>query len=222
MKVSEALATRRSVRGFLDTPVDPATLRRVLEFAARAPSGGNIQPWNVAVITGTPLAGLKAAMAEAIDEGRRETPEYPVYPDNLPEPYRTRRFGVGEGLYGHLGIPRDDKAGRARWFGVNYQFFGAPVGLFVHTPLFMGQPQWADLGIWLQSVMLMLREEGLDSCPQEAWSAWPDTVRRFIPIPDGHILYTGMSIGYKDPDEPANRLVSDRAPVDETTTFLGF
>jgi nitroreductase len=222
MKVSEALSSRRSVRGFLDKPVDLDTLRRVLAFAARAPSGGNVQPWNIVVITGEPKQALVNAVALKIATGEREFPEYTVYPEALPDPYRTRRFGVGELLYANLGIPRADKAGRLAWFTANFRFFDAPVGLFVHTPTYMGLPQWADLGIYLQSVMLMLREEGLDSCPQECWVTWPETVRRFVPIPDGHMLYTGMSIGYADPDEAANRTNAERAPVGETTTFLGF
>lgn len=222
MKVSEALTTRRSVRGFIDKPVERDVIRRVLEFAARAPSGGNLQPWHVALIAGKPLSQLKHAMREVIASGAQEEPEYPVYPEKLPEPYRSRRFAVGEALYGELGIARDDKSGRASWFLRNFQFFDAPLGLFVHTPRFTGPPQWADLGIWLQSVMLMLREEGINSCPQEAWTQWPTTVRRFIPIAEGHILYTGMAIGYADPSEPANRLCSERAPLDETTTFIGF
>jgi nitroreductase len=222
MKVSEALASRRSVRGFLDKPVDPALLRRLIELANRAPSGGNLQPWHVAVITGDPLAGLKAAVADKIARGEIEAAEYAVYPPDLPEPYRTRRFAVGEEMYGHIGIPRSDRAGRLRWFAENYRFFGAPVGLFVHTPRFMGPPQWADMGIWLQSLMLLLREEGLDSCPQEAWAMWPQTVRTFVPIPEGHILYTGMSIGWADANTPANRTRAARAPIEETTTFIGF
>lgn len=222
MKVSEALASRRSVRGFLDKPVDAAVLRRLIELANRAPSGGNLQPWHVAVITGGPLDGLKAAVADKIARGELEPAEYAVYPPDLPEPYRTRRFAVGEEMYGHIGIPRTDKAGRLRWFAANYRFFDAPVGLFVHTPRFMGPPQWADMGIWLQSLMLLLREEGLDSCPQEAWAMWGQTVRAFVPIPQDHILYTGMSIGWADAEAPANRTRTARAPIEETTIFLGF
>lgn len=222
MNVTDALRSRISVRGFLPRPVDPALLRDILTTACRAPSGGNVQPWSITVITGAPKAALTADMVENLAQGRSEAPEYVIYPPSLPEPYRSRRFGVGEQLYGHLGIGRDDMAGRARWFGVNYGFFGAPVGLFLHMPRFMGLPQWADMGIWLQSLMLLLREAGLDSCPQEAWASWPQTVRRHLPIPEDHILYTGMSIGYADPEEPANRNRSDRAPLDEVATFLGF
>lgn len=222
MKVSEALTSRRSVRGFLDRPVSLGVLEHVLEMASRSPSGGNLQPWNVVLITGEPLARLKHDMDQVIALGGHEEPEYPVYPEKLPEPYRSRRFTVGEALYGVVGIARDDKIGRGQWFQRNFQFFNAPVGLFVHTPRFMGPPQWGDMGIWLQSVMLMLREEGLDSCPQEAWTQWPQTVRRHVPIPQGNMLYTGMAIGYRDPSDPANALETGRAPAHETTTFIGF
>lgn len=222
MKVSEAIRSRRSVRGFLERPVDPAVLRRVLTLAGQAPSGGNLQPWHVAVITGAPMAALIDAVAAKMAAGQAEPPEYAVYPPDLPEPYRSRRFAVGEEMYGHIGIPRDDRAARVRWFAANYRFFGAPVGLFVHTPRFMGPPQWADMGIWLQSLMLLLREEGLDSCPQEAWTVWPQSVRAHVPVPEDHILYTGMAIGWADPDAPANRTRAARAPIGETTAFIGF
>lgn len=220
MDVTTAVESRRSVRGFLDKRVDPALLRQIIEKANRAPSGGNVQPWSVVVIGGDTMARLKAAMAENIAERRKEEPEYLIYPTELPEPYNSRRFGVGEELYRHLGITRDDKQGRARWFAENYEFFNAPIGLFVHMPRFMGLPQWADMGIWLQSLMLLLREAGLDSCPQESWAAWPQTVRRHLPIPEDHWLYTGMSIGYADPDRPVNRTRAQRAPVEETALFL--
>ncbi|MDB5686003.1 MAG: nitroreductase [Rhizorhabdus sp.] len=222
MKVSEALATRRSTRGFLDRPVDQMILHRVLETALLAPSGGNVQPWSVAVLTGQPLGDLKAAMSDIVASGGVETPEYTIYPPNLPEPYRSRRFAVGEQMYSHIGIAREDKAGRAQWFANNFQFFGAPIGLFVHMPRFMLPPQWADLGIFLQSVMLMLREEGLDSCPQECWTVYPATVRRFVSIPAEHILFAGMSIGYADPEAPANRTRADRASLLDIATFVGF
>ncbi len=131
MNVSDAIASRRSVRGFLDTPVDPALIRTIVAKAARAPSGGNLQPWHIDVVGGEPLAELKAIMAKRVFElPRGEPTEYDIYPRELPEPYSNYRFAVGEELYRALGIPREDKAARMMWFARNFNFFGAPVALF--------------------------------------------------------------------------------------------
>lgn len=222
MNVSEAIATRRSVRGFLDTPVDGAVIRRVLEKAARAPSGGNLQPWHIYAVGGEELKQLKEIMARRIFEAPKgEATEYDIYPKDLCAPYAERRFQVGEDLYGHLGIPRENKAARMQWFARNFMFFGAPLALFCYVNRCMGPPQWSDLGMYLQSVMLLLREEGLDSCPQECWAIYPQTIADFIEPPAELMLFTGMAIGYKDPDEPANRLTAQRVPLDEFADFRG-
>ena len=220
MDVSEAVATRRSVRGFLDTPVDGAVIRRVLAAASRAPSGGNLQPWHVDIVAGEPLAELKVIMRDRLATGS-ETPAYAIYPADLPEPYRTHRFQVGEDLYAALGIPREDKAGRRRWFAQNFGFFGAPMALFTSVDRAMGPPQWSDLGMFLQTVMLLLREAGLDSCAQECWALYPETVGAFLGLPPERMLFCGMAIGHADPAAPANALRSRRAAVGEFATFRG-
>ncbi len=222
MLVSDAVASRRSVRGFLDTPVDPAIIRRVVEMAARAPSGGNLQPWHIDVIAGAPLADLKAIMQQRIrDLPTGEPTEYDIYPKLLPEPYKAYRFQVGEELYRALGIPREDKFARLMWFARNFAFFGAPVALFCSVNRSMGPPQWSDLGMYLQSLMLLLREAGLDSCPQECWAIYPATIRDFIGIPDDRILFTGMAIGYKDDADLANAARPTRAPLADFASFRG-
>jgi len=223
MKVSEALATRRSVRAFLDKPVEAATIRRVIERAARAPSGGNLQPWRVHVLAGEPLDRLKALMDERTDAFRQgEGAEYDVYPRDLAPPYSDRRFAVGEAMYARLGIPREDRKARRMWFNRNYRFFEAPVGLFCFVERYMGPPQWSDLGMYLQSVMLLLREEGLDSCPQECWALYPKTIAEFVGAPPEQMLFTGMSIGYADPEHGVNSFPTERAPLEEFATFAGF
>ncbi|HQT64966.1 MAG: nitroreductase family protein [Acidocella sp. 20-57-95] len=223
MKVSEALATRLSVRDFLPDPIPEATLRRVLATAARAPSGGNLQPWFVTLLTGAPLQALVArASARALEAPRGESSEYSVYPDPLVEPYYGRRFKVGEDMYKLLGIPREDKTARRAWFGNNFRFFGAPVGMFCFVDRGMGQAQWSDLGMFLQSIMLLLREEGLDSCAQEFWAMFAATVYDELDVPENLMLFCGMAIGKRNPDAMVNKLVSDRAPLDDFATFKGF
>ena len=225
MTVYEALASRRSVRDFLPTPVSGDVIRRVLEAAARAPSGGNVQPWHIDVVGGARLDELKALMQRRLQEvaagdGSEQT-DYDIYPKELVAPYRDYRFQLGEAMYAALGIPREDKARRLQWFARNYQFFGAPLALFCSIDRRMGPPQWSDLGMYLQSVMLLLREEGLDSCPQECWSVYPKSVGNFIGIPAERMLFCGMSIGHANPSHPVNQFHSERAPLAQFARFHG-
>ncbi|MGN6496454.1 MAG: nitroreductase [Tsuneonella sp.] len=223
MSVSEAVATRRSVRAFLDRPVDAGTIERVLEKAQRAPSGGNVQPWHAVVLSGEPLANLLEAVAGVFPQGRAaHSPEYAIYPPELDGVYEQRRRGVGEDMYGALEIPREDKPKRLAWFANNFRAFGAPVLMLVHTPRYMGPPQWADVGMWLQSVMLLLREDGLDSCPQEAWAVYNRQIREVVELPDDHIFFCGLAIGWRDPAAAVNQFPVARAPLGEVVRFAGF
>lgn len=222
LTVSAAVDTRRSVRAFLDRPVDMALLKEMLALAARAPSGGNLQPWRIAVLSGEPLDQFRNIMARRIAETpMRDKMQYQVYPDNLAEPYRTHRFRIGEAMYATLGIPRDDKAARLRWFQRNYQFFGAPVGLFVFVDRHMGVAQWVDLGIYLQTVMLLLRGKGLDSCPQEAWAAYHTEVSRFLGTDADWVLFSGLAVGYADEAASVNNFRSERMALGDFASFLG-
>lgn len=222
MNVSEAVRTRRSVRAFVDRPVPGELLREALSLAARAPSGGNLQPWRLFVLGGEPLADLKARMRRRLSEGPTGEPlDYDIYPADLKEPYRSERYALGEQLYALLGIPREDKIGRMRQFQRNFEFFGAPAALFCYVDRCMGRPQWSDLGMYLQTLMLLLRERGLDSCPQECWSIYPQTIAGFIEPPAEWMLFCGLSIGYADPQAPANRLDSRRLPLEQFASFRG-
>jgi nitroreductase len=218
MNVSDAVAARRSVRGFLNEPVAPSLLQDIVGKAARAASGGNLQPWNIDIVTGESLAALKATIAEKLLRGQVETPAYAIYPPELAAPYRDRRFAVGEAMYREIGIPREDKAARRLWFARNFRFFDAPAALFCTVDRRMGPPQWSDLGMYLQTVMLLAVEAGLATCAQECWAMYPETVTQFIATPPERMLFCGMAIGYEDPEEPANRLRSDRAPEGEWLT----
>lgn len=219
MTVTDAVLARRSVRGFLDKPVDPALIRALVERAARAPSGGNLQPWHIDVVGGAPLAAFKAEMAGLLAAGHKEVPAYAIYPLALDDPYEARRRAIGEAMYGHIGIPREDRAARRDWFARNFAFFGAPVALFCTVGRGMGPPQWSDLGMYLQTLMLLIVEAGLASCPQECWAIYPETVTRLLGTPAERMVFCGMAIGYEDTAEPANALRSDRAPVEEWASF---
>ncbi len=220
---TQAVSTRRSIRAFTDQPVDRETLTRILEKAQRAPSGGNTQPWHGIMLTGDPLQRLFARIAQDLPRGREAfAPEYHVYPPGLDGEYEQRRRGVAEDMYASLQIPREDKAARLMWFARNFQAFGAPVLMLVHTPKYMGPPQWSDIGMWLQTIMLLLREEGLDSCPQEAWAVYSPQIREVVAIPDDHIFFCGLAIGHRDPDAPVNNFPVARAPLDQVMQWEGW
>lgn len=216
MRVSEAVAARRSIRQFTDAPVPNDVVRDLLERAARAPSGGNVQPWRIYVINDEAMTRFRAT----IGDSDIEPPEYEIYPPSLWEPYRTNRFALGEQMYATLGITRDDKTGRLRQFAKNQDFFGAPAALFCFIDRRMGPPQWSDLGMFLQTFMLLAQEAGLDTCAQEFWSVHHAGVRAFVGAPDEELLFCGMAIGHADHEAPVNSLTSDRMPLDEWATFV--
>ena len=219
MDIYNAVASRRAVRAFTGEPVPPKVLERVLAAAGRAPSGGNIQPWNSFVLTGASLAEVKKRAGERVAAGDPgDEPEFDIYPPGLKSPYRERRFSAGEQRYSALGIAREDKRAREEAVAANWDCFGAPAALFCYIDRGMGPAQWADVGMYLQTIMLLLRAEGLHSCPQKAWSVYYRTVAEVISPPDGLILFCGMSIGFED--TTANFVRIDRAPLWETVTFL--
>jgi nitroreductase len=211
MKVSEAVAARRSVRGFLSDPVDIAVIERLATQSSRTASGGNLQPWHIDIVSGGAMDRLKGIMLARLASGIIEAPEYPIYPDPLPEPYKARRFEVGEAMYAAIGIAREDRAARRMWFARNFAFFGAPAALFVTIDRRMGPPQWQDIGWFLATFALLALEEGLATCAQECWAVYPETVKGFIGTPADRMLFCGMAVGYEDVAEPANRLRSARA-----------
>lgn len=223
MSVTQAVESRRSIRRFLTDPVSREVLERVLEKARRAPSGGNVQPWNAHVLAGEVLAKLLGTIAAAMPQGMAAwSSEYNIYPPELEGAYAQRRFQVGEAMYAALGIAREDKDLRRAQFADNFRAFGAPVLMLVHMPRYMGPPQWSDVGMWLQTIMLLLREEGLDSCAQEAWALYHRQIRECVAIPEDHVFFCGMAIGRRDPEASVNVFPVARAPLAETVTFDGF
>jgi nitroreductase len=220
MNVSDAIQSRMSCRAFLDTPVPLETIRSLLETAKRAPSGGNLQPWQVHVLSGAPLVEFLALVRQKLrDQPQGEGTEYPVYPPNLKEPYRSRRYKCGEDLYATIAVPREDRQRRLTQFARNYELFGAPVLLFFVIDRQMGTDQWADVGMFMQSLMLLAREHGLHTCAQEAWAAWHRTVAEFIGLAPELMLFCGMALGFRDEAAPINRLRTDRASLEEFATF---
>jgi nitroreductase len=223
VNVSDAIDSRISCRAYSNQPVPGEVMTAILDAARRAPSGGNVQPWWVYALSGAELAAFVGLMRQKISDPRGDgSHEYDIYPPGLGEPYRSRRFKCGEDLYATLGIPRDDKPARLRQLARNYEFFGAPVGLFFCIDRTMGSPQWSDLGMYMQTVMLLAREHGLHTCAQEIWSLWPRTVAEFLKMPANQMLFAGMALGYADTSHPVNTLRTDRAPLQEFASLRGF
>lgn len=217
--VSDAVASRITARDFLDTPVPQDVLARIFEKARRTPSGGNLQPWNVHVLTGGALNDFRTEIIGKLMKGEQEEHTYPAYPSPLWEPMRSWRHKLGEDMYALLDIARDDKKGRMMQVGKNFNFFGAPVGMLLTIDKRMDAPQFMDIGIYLQTIMLLAREEGLHTAPQGAWRAYPQTVKKHTNHPDEQQILVGMSIGYGNADAPVNDLYADRAELDELVKF---
>ncbi|MPY51001.1 nitroreductase [Streptomyces acidicola] len=219
MDVYEAVTSRRAVRGFTGRQVPKEVLERILSAAAWAPSASNLQPWHVYVLTGGPLAELKKRAGERVASGDPwDEPEYEQYPPDLKSPYSERRSAFGEQRYGALGIPRGDLEARQRAASANWDCFGAPAALFCYIDRDMGPAQWSDVGMYLQTVMLLLRAEGMHSCAQMAWAKYHKTVAEVLSPPDELILFCGMSIGFEDVTAGDARM--GRAPLAETVTFV--
>ncbi|GIK48649.1 MAG: nitroreductase [Hyphomonadaceae bacterium] len=219
MNVDEAIKRRISIRAFKPDPVSEALVREILDVARYAPSGGNLQPWKVIAVAGAAREAV-VQFAQAHLPGADD--DRPVYPANLWEPYRSRRYKVGEDMYALLGIGRDDKPARLAHMAQNFRFFGAPVGLFFVIDKGMGHGQWAHLGMFIQSIALAATERGLGACMQEAWARIRAPLARHFALPDSEMIYCGMALGYADMTKPVNTLRSDRASVDEFATFKGF
>lgn len=221
MNVSDAVMARISTRAFLDKPVEEETIRAILEVAKFAPSGGNLQPWKVHVVNGAARDRLVETVKSAIaDNPFANEGELAVYPEKLWDPYRTRRFEVGEAMYALLDIPREDKSARLMNLAKNFEFFRAPAGLFFSLDRRFDKGQWAHLGMLMQTIALIAVEKGLATCMQEAWVTRAKTVSEFLGIGAGDQLYCGMALGWPDPDAPVNALRSARAPLEEFVRFI--
>jgi len=219
---ADAIASRRSVRRFLSTPVARDTVEGLLALASRAPSGTNIQPWRVYVVAGAAKERLSAAILEAHDAGGGHAREYDYYPLEFTEPYLSRRRKIGWDLYGLLGIGKGDKDKMHAQHGRNFVFFDAPVGLFFSIDRTLQIGSWLDYGMFLQNIMVGARGLGLHTCPQAAFANYHRIIREHLNIPEGEMVICGMSLGYEDASAPENQLETEREPVGNFATFIDF
>jgi nitroreductase len=224
LTADEALLTRRSVRAFLPAPVPRGEVEQLLALASRSASGSNIQPWRVRVVAGEKRAKLSKAILDALDlDGyEKHKREWNYYPVNWREPYLARRRKIGWDLYGLMGIRKGDFEATERQRRRNYEFFGAPVGMIFTLDEDLEMGSWLDLGIYIGSLTIAARGRGLDTCPQAAFADFHAVIRRELDIPEKEIIICGMALGYADPDAVENRLVTERAPVEQFASFDGF
>jgi nitroreductase len=220
--VDDAITSRRSIRAFLPTTIPEATIRAILDVASRAPSGTNLQPWKVHVLTGPARQRLSDRLMAAYNdpEQRAQHSEaYDYYPREWISPYIDRRRKLGWDLYGLLNIGKADKALMHAQHGRNYVFFDAPVGLIFTIDRVLAQGSWLDYGMFLENIMIAARGRGLDTCPQAAFNQFHRVISDVLGLAEGEIVVCGMALGVADPDAVANRLTTARAAVDEFTRF---
>ena len=223
MHLEEAIRSRKSARAFTDQPVPQETVHRILELSQRAPSGTNTQPWHTYICAGEVKDAIARDVCALFDEGKAEKYEdYDYYPEQWTDLHRDRRRGVGWDLYGLLGIEKGDRVNSMKQQRRNFVFFDAPVGLFFTTDAYLGRGSWFDAGLYVQTVMLAARAEGLHTCPQAAWIIFQEPIKRHLNIPDDQVLLCGMALGYEDTSAIENTLVSKREDVANVLHYSGF
>ncbi len=219
MEFQDVVRARRSVRAFRADPVPPEVIRDLLQTACLAPSGTNIQPWKVHVVTGETRRRLEQeVLAHRETRPDDDAAEFPRT-SKRKEPYLTRMRALGKDMYGRIGIPRGDEAASWRQWGRNYSFFDAPVGLIFTIDKDLDAMSFLDIGMFMQTLMLAAKDRGLDTCAQGAWNLFWTATRRVLSIPDDEYIIAGMALGYADAADPVNGLVAPREPLDAVATF---
>jgi len=221
--VDAAITSRRSIRAYLDREVAREDIERILDVAARAPSGTNTQPWKVYVLTGQARTRLSDAIQQVNadpQQAKEHAEEYPYYPREWVSPYIDRRRKVGWDLYALLGLTRENKAGMAAQHARNYRFFDAPVGLIFTIDRIMEQGSWLDYGMFLQNIMVAARARGLDTCPQAAFTQYHRVIAEQLALPANEMVVCGMALGWADPQQIENSLVTERESAQGFARFM--
>lgn len=219
LTVIQALQQRRSIRGFEPREVPAELIEEIFTKASMAPSNCNTQPWHVNVVSGEARKKLEEQLMAGIMQGAQ--PQFHFKPGDmgLSGVYKERQFDCAARYYGTMGIERSDRDKRNWLMAKNWQFFGAPHAAFISMPKTMGEVNAIDIGIYLQTLMLLLVEHGLASCPQGALAAFPEPVKAITLIPEGNELIVGLSFGYEAVGEQINKVTMERAPLGDTVTF---
>lgn len=219
MNVSETLKTRKSTRAFLPKTVPQVLVEKILEDAKHAPSGVNMQPWRVCVVSGEKKRILENRVIEAFESGHKEVMDYAYYPSTWEEPYKSRRKETGLLMYSTLGITKEDKQRQMEQWKLNYRAFDAPIVLYFFIDARLEKGSYLDYGMFLQSVMLSATEKGLATCPQAALAEFPSIVKEELGIEANKLLLCGTALGYEDKEALINSYRTPRIALSEFTTF---
>ena len=220
MNLNELIKSRYSVRNFTDDSVDIKTIREILEIASNAPSGGNIQPWKVYVVTGRTKEKLIKKVLNNFDNDVQEKIEYDIYPNPLDEEYKRRRSECARDMYTALSIEQDDIELRLSQIRENFKFFGAPVGMIVTIDRAFAENGWGHVGMFIQNICLSAVERGMGTCLQESWSIYPETVKDILNIPDNEVVWCGIALGYPNKEHPINNYRTSRESIEKFVTFI--
>lgn len=220
MNLNELIKSRYSVRSFTDDTVDIKTIREILEIASNAPSGGNIQPWKVYVVTGRTKEKLIKKVLNNFDNGVQEKIEYDIYPNPLDEEYKRRRSECARDMYTALSIKQDDTELRLSQIRENFKFFGAPVGMIVTIDSAFAENGWGHVGMFIQNICLSAVDNDMGTCLQESWSIYPETVKDFLNIPDNEVVWCGIALGYPNKEHPINNYRTSRESIEKFVTFI--
>jgi len=226
MEIVEAINRRKSIRAFKSDPVPREILKEIMELALRAPSWGNTQPWEFAIVAGKKLEEIRQAFVDKTEEPGN--PDIRL-PRGFPEPYDTRRRVLGRRVLELKGISREDKEKRKWWFLQGLRLFEAPCviyvcidrSLYVQDNEFNVWPVF-DCGLVAENIMLLATTHGLGTTAQIQAVMYPDVLRQVLGIPDSKLIVLGIAIGYPDPDDPINQLQSEREHLDAVSTWHGF
>jgi len=219
MKVSEAIVKRRTIRGFTDKEVPQEVIKEILELARHAPSNSNTQPWHIAVVSGPSRVKLEKEIFKLLAKGMKPNSEWPAGGVGLKGKYKQRQYDCGYRYYDSMGVDREDKKARMELLSRNWKFFGAPHAAFISMPKTMHRANAIDIGIFLQSLMLLMTERGIASCPQGALASFPDPVRAVVDIPEENAIIVGLSFGYEEVGAQINSAKMPRVTLDEMASF---
>lgn len=219
MNVTDAILQRRTTRGFKPDPVPEETIREIIEIAKHAPSNSNTQPWYISVVSGEARNALEKEVFDSAKAGVAPNPQWPPGGMGLQGIYKQRQYDCAFKYYDSMGVTRDDKAGRMELTNLNWQFFGAPHACFISMPNYMHRAHALDLGIFTQSLLMLMTERGIASCPQGALAAFPDLVRKHVYLPEENAILVGISFGYAEEGARINSAKMDREPLENIASF---
>ena len=228
MDITEAINQRMSVRGFKPDPVPKETLKELMELALRAPSWANTQPWEFAIAGGQKVKEISQAFMEKVQAGEMMNPDL-APPQGFPEPFDSRRRAVGQLMFEVMGITREDREQRRQWGMQGFKLFDAPNVIYILTDRSFYQQEnslnvWPvfDCGLVAENIMLLAPKFGLGMIPAIQTAAYPDILRKILAIPDSKLIVLGIAVGYPDPNHRANKIRTEREPLDNITMWTGF